>query len=207
MDSTVVLGALFLGGLFIATSVLAAYAILTRSRRTAWKELADRTGLTFHPAGCMGLYGWGSVSGLYRDRGLKLYDHGDSVTESLVDDTKILVAVSCAGDAYFSLGPPMYKSVARRFPPKDWVQTGDAAFDEAFLLRGRPQGFVAAVFSSVELRKDLLRLRPGTGLVLRGQQMALGRNGIEQDVGYLQFLLDLLCDLAERLEQIAETAE
>jgi hypothetical protein len=174
-----------------------------RQRRHPWHELASRTGLTFTPAGCLGLYGWPSVRGQYRGRDLMLYAVGDSVTESLSEDTKIRVAVNHATRAYFSLSPPMWSAVARVFPPKERLLVGDDEFDRAFLLRGRPEGFVAAILAPAELRQRVLGLRPGIGLMLRGTEIWLEEPGLERDVDYLQFVFDLLCDLAERVEETA----
>jgi hypothetical protein len=181
-------------------------SLFVRKHRTAWQEVAERTGLASTPAGWLGLYGWEQVHGLYRGRALRLYSYGDSTMGSLVEDTKIAVAVRNAGDAYFSLSPPMLAGVAKRFPPKEWVLLGDAAFDEGFLLRGRPAGFVAAVLAPAELRQRLLHLRSGTGLVLMGQEIKLQRHGLERDVEYLHFVFDLLCDLAERVEGVARAS-
>ncbi|HSR33270.1 MAG TPA: hypothetical protein VLY63_22110, partial [Anaerolineae bacterium] len=136
-------------------------------------------------------------------RPLKLEPSGEAMIQWLVEDTKLWVAVRNVRDAYFSLTPPLSSIVTKYRPPKARVLIGDAAFDGAFLLRGHPKAFVAEVFSYEELRKRLLRLRPGTGLVLSGQQIWLQRNGLEQDVEYLHFLCDLLCDLAERIEALA----
>lgn len=176
-----------------------------RTYRSGWEELASRTGLTFTPGGCLGLYGGERVHGLYRGRPLRLDTSGDSTLESLVEDTRIRVAVRNAGGAYFSLSPPMLPALARRFPPKEQVLLGDAAFDQGFLLRGRPAEFVAAVLAPADLRQRLLQLRSGTGLVLRAEDLLLQRHGLERDVEYLHFVLDLLCDLAERIEETASS--
>jgi hypothetical protein len=174
-----------------------------RNRRSAWRQLADRTGLTYNPAGCLGLYGWETVHGSYRGRPLKLEPSGESMIQLLVEDTKLWVAVRNVRDVYFSLTPPLSAIVVKYRPPKGRVVLGDTAFDGAFLLRGHPVASVAEVFAREELRERLLRLRPGTGLVLSGQEIWLQRNGFEQDVEYLHFLFDLLCDLAERVEALA----
>ena len=174
-----------------------------RNYRSGWQELASRTGLIFTPGGCLRLYGDERVHGLYRGRPLRLDTSGDSTLESLMEDTRIRVAVRNTGGAHFSLSPPMLPALARRFPPKEQVLLGDAEFDQGFLLRGRPAEFVAAVLAPEDLRQRLLQLRSGTGLVLRAEDLLLQRHGLEQDVEYLHFVLDLLCDLAERIEEIA----
>jgi hypothetical protein len=128
---------------------------------------------------------------------------GDSVTELLSEDTKIRVAVRDAADAYFTLSPPVWLAVAKVIPPKGRVLVGDDEFDQAFLLRGRPEGFVARVFASLDLQQRIPRLRPGTGLMLVGTELWLEEPGLERDIGYLQFAFDLLCDIAERVEETA----
>jgi hypothetical protein len=181
-----------------------AVAVVSRGRRRhPWHELANRTGLTFTPASCLGLYGWPSVHGQYRGRELVLYAAGDSLIESLSDDTKIRVAVKHAPGASFSLSPPMWPAVTRVSPPKGRVLVGDDEFDRAFLLRGRPEEFVATVFASAELRQRTLGLRPGTGLMLGSTEIWMEGPGLERDVDYLQFVFDLLCDLAEEVEATA----
>jgi hypothetical protein len=172
-----------------------------RNYQSAWQELAGRTGLIFTPAGCLGLYGGERVHGLYRGRPVRLDASGDSTVESLAEDTRIRVAVRNKGGAYFSLSPPMLPALARRFPPKEQVLLGDAAFDQGFLLRGKPAEFVAGVLAPEDLRQRLLHLRSGTGLILGAKDLFLQRHGLERDVDYLHFVLDLLCDLAERVEE------
>jgi hypothetical protein len=172
-----------------------------RNYRSGWQELASRTGLTFTPAGCLGLYGSERVHGMYRGRPVRLDASGDSTVESLVEDTRIRVAVRNKGSAYFSLSPPMLPALARRFPPKEQVLLGDAAFDQRFLLRGRPAEFVAEVLAPEDLRQRLLRFRSGTGLILGAEDLLLQRHGLERDVEYLHSVLDLLCDVAERVEE------
>lgn len=125
------------------------------------------------------------------------------MTESLSEDTKIRVTVNPATRAFFRLSPPMWPALARFSTPRERVLVGDDEFDRAFLLRGQPEEIVATVFAPAELRQRVLELRPGTELMLRGTEIWLSEPGLERDVDYLQFVLDLLCDLAERVEEAA----
>ncbi len=178
-------------------------AVKRRPRQHPWHELATRTGLAFTPSGCLGLYGWPSVRGLYRGRELVLYTAGDSLTESLSEDTKIRVEVHPAMYVAFSLSPPMWPPLARVYLPKGRVLVGDDQFDGAFLLRGEPEESVAAVFALAELRQRALGLHAGTRLMLSGMELWLQQPGLERDADYLHFAFDLLCDLAERVEETA----
>ena len=83
------------------------------------------------------------------------------------------------------------------------IQVGDAAFEREFDLHvSKPPTFAPVVLASADLRQRLLSLRWGTIITVIKGRLSVYQAGIERKEAYLQFLLDLLCDLAEVIDGI-----
>jgi hypothetical protein len=83
------------------------------------------------------------------------------------------------------------------------IEIGDPEFDRQFLIKSEPEPFAVALFYRRDmLRYDLLKMPVLWQLVqLRGYELTYTQYGVQRDVRKLHFLLNLLCDLAEAVEQ------
>ena len=191
----VCLGTLALGLLFALW-----FTLYQRRQIEAWPDLAAHTGLTFEPAGCLGWRGWPRVHGRYHGRALELSAQGETLTESVVRNTRIGVAVDNPAGASLTLLMAVAPAAGERSRPRGRIQVGDPAFDGTFLVDSQPPELATSLLAAEALRQRLLRLRKGTSVGLWGQELWLERPGVERDVEALQALFDLVCDLADGVE-------
>jgi hypothetical protein len=195
---------LFLISIILALTFLALALRYIQSRRLAraWQTLAQRTGLDYKPGGCLGLSRRAEVTGHYRNRKLELYTYAPLFTDSVLDETRLVLSVANPLDLDIRLDyMPAWRVINTLLKTRDQVQIGDQAFDAAFTLTSKHPTLVSAVFAAPKLRQRFFRLREYTTLELKQTTLSLERAGRECNTDYLNFCLDLLSDLADAIEQ------
>jgi hypothetical protein len=185
----------------VAILVSAVRYAQTRSQARSWRGLAERTGLSYRR-------GWwleftsSRVFGPYRGRQVELRTEPEHLFDYIFDETRLIVRLHKRTDAF----PRLHRGalggkVVSWFPRRSDIRTGDPQFDQSFIIASRPPGLVSTALASQTLRDRLLRVRDATTIELLEDRVTLVRSGIERDGTHLHFLLDLMVDLAEALEQ------
>jgi len=82
----------------------------------------------------------------------------------------------------------------------DTLKTGDEQIDRRFSISGRSGELAQSIFINFDLRQRILQAR-SFNIEISGQCLTFTQPGIEKDVDYLTYLLDLLCDLASFADQ------
>ncbi len=190
--------------LVIFVFVAIAVVLGIRSRQmlvSAWQEMAARTGLSFEDRGWFRNPG---ISGLYRGRmaafSIFVRRHGRSSTTYM----RVTTSVQVVSGAYLQLTRQGFLSKVGEALGAQDVQIGDAAFDEHFIVKSRPESFAIDLFYARDmLRQNLQPLKAhGLRITLEGGMINYQQIGVLREAVALQSLLDLLCDLAEAVEEI-----
>jgi hypothetical protein len=84
------------------------------------------------------------------------------------------------------------------------ISIGDERFDKTFIAHGNPKAFLVNVLNSPQLRKKILQANwpRGSTLVINGKYLTFEMKDREVAIGGLISLFDLLCDIAEVVEQV-----
>jgi hypothetical protein len=168
-----------------------------RVRLRAWSELAARSGLSLEPGN---LFSPPRVSGAYRGHHLRLDTFSRGTSKNRTTYTRIVVHLDNRAGVRLALyQEDVFNKIGKMFGQKD-VQTGDEEIDRRFMIRCEPEMFAARLFTSINLRSKLLQAR-SLNLSVEGPELYFEQRGAETNGEYLQFLFDMLIDLAEFVER------
>lgn len=173
----------------------------SQTRNAAWQELATRNGLQFEPGGFMT---YPRLSGVYRGHSLLLTNfrrtHGRRNSTTY---TRLTLSLDNRANIQFGLyGENMLSGLGKAFGMQD-VRIGDETVDRRFVIQSQPEQFAAALFASAGLRERLLQTR-SLYLTVKGSELIGQEIGMLTEAEYLQFLFDLLADVAERVDTVHE---
>jgi len=193
--ATTLLPFLLVIGLLVIFGVIA--YLRRQARQQAWGELAARTGLTFESGG---LFSPMRVTGTYRGHPLTL----DTFTRSTGKNSTTYTRIQMGANNPSALSLAIYdenvlSKVGKALGMQD-IQTGDDELDRRFTIKGQPEPMIASLFTSIGLRQKLLQAR-SVHVEVRGQQVYWQQRGAESNADHLQFLFDLLGDLAEAVDR------
>ena len=168
-----------------------------QARQQAWSELAARTGLTFESGG---IFAPMRVAGNYRGRPLTL----DTFTRHNGKNSTTYTRIQLGTNNPCALSLAIYdenvlSKLGKALGMQD-IQTGDDELDRRFTIKGQPEPVIASLLTSVGLRQKLLEAR-SVHVEVKGQQVYWQQRGAESNADYLQFLFDLLSDLAEAVDR------
>ena len=170
-----------------------------QAQQRAWGELAARTGLTFEPGRFFGPVP--HVTGTYRSRPLTLDTFTRGSGKHQHTYTRIVLYVDNPANVYLALyQESVFSKIGKFFGMAD-IQIGDEEVDRRFIIKSKPESFAASLFTSISLRQQLLQARV-LNVEADGRELTFEQVGLLNDVEYLKFLFDLLCQLAERVEQV-----
>jgi hypothetical protein len=173
-----------------------------------WKDLAKIHGMEVTPGS------WstpGSAKGNYRERRLKLktYSHDETnynrsayaLSTKKTWYTHVALSVDNQPNRDMTLWK---KGFADRACKSFGDRIGDERFDNTFIAHGNPEGFLANVLNSPELRKTILKAHwpRGATLMLRNKHLTFEMKAREVDIRGVISLFDLLCDVAEAVEAV-----
>ncbi len=195
--------------LMLSGALLIVERSIIREVVEAWQQLANQTDLTHHPRTGKSLLpslilgDVGRVSGIYQ--GYQVSVDAKRVTPNQPATCVTLeLQQAIEGDLILTY---------RHYPdPYALIEAKLTTFKQAFEIQQQPEHFGDPIITSSSLRARLLRLHQGTTLRIHKTRIELqqqargwsiggpGVHGLEQDVAYLHFLLDLLSDLAEVIE-------
>ena len=175
-------------------------------RERAWRQLAERTGLTCRWRSSFGIPRQGRIRGSYHGRECTL-----STFRELGIELRMRVILSIDNRSQGSI-----RVLCRPRPPG---LNGDGSLRELFsLIESDPEGFVREVFASEGLRRRIQELERSRwsrddyvevdGHMLRFERR-IGRfcdYRVGQHMEHLHGLLDTLCDIAETIEQVSGRA-
>ena len=187
---------LFFAGIFAL--VFGALYFTRQAQQKAWGELAARTGLTFEPGGFFGPVP--RVTGAYRSHSLTLDTFTRGSGKHRHTYTRIVLFVNNQANVYLALYQEgVFSKIGKFFGMQD-IQVGDEEVDRKFIIKSKPENYAASLFTSISLRDQLLKTRT-LNVEVDGRELTFEQMGLLTDVEYLKFLFDLLCQLAERVEQ------
>ena len=180
-------------------------SVKSRRLARAWIELSESTGLEFKPGGWFMVGTSPRVAGDYGGRRLELYCYMSQQDSDTSDYTHLALDVQNPTDASFRLEhAPIVRAIDRLFRRGAETSFADEEFHEVFTVHSDPSDFAPTLLAESELEYHLLHLRENTEIELRGNRLSLERIGLEKDVEYLRFCLDLLSELADAVEHVGE---
>ena len=169
-----------------------------QAQQKAWSDLATQTGLTFEPGGFFGPVP--RVTGIHRGHTLTLDTFTRSSGKHRTTYTRIVLFVDNPANIYLALyQESMFSKIGKFFGMAD-IQIRDEEVDRRFIIKSKPENFAASLFTSISLRQQFLQARV-INVEVDGRELTFEQVGLLNDVEYLKFLFDLLCQLAERVEQ------
>ena len=184
----------------LIVGILVLFAVLAylgrRARQQAWSELAARTGLTFESGG---LFSPMRITGAYRGHALTLDTFTRSSGKSSTTYTRIRMSVNNPSALSLAIYDENVLSKLGKALGMQDVQVGDDELDRRFTFKGQPEPVLASLLTSVGLRQKLLEAR-SVHVEAKGQEVYWQHRGAESNADYLQFLFDLLSDLAEAVD-------
>lgn len=191
-----VLLCLFTAAFFVVISVLG--YLRGQRRNAAWRELAARNGLQFEPGNVLS---YPSVSGQYRGRNLLLKNlrrtHARRRSRTC---TRLTLSVANHANLRFGLyDEDIISGLFTALGAQD-VRTGEEAVDRRFVIKSQPPEFARRLFAVPGLRERLLQTKR-MNLTLEGNELRFEQQGILDDPDTLQFLFDLLTDVAAQVEK------
>lgn len=190
-----VLFCLFVIALFISAAVLG--YLRSQKRNAAWQELASRNGLRFEPGGMLS---YPSVSGMYRGRNLLLKNirrsHGKKNSKTY---TRLVISLENHAGVQFGLYEENVLSGLGQALGMQDVRTGDETVDKRFIIKSQPEEFALRLFTSPGLRERLLQIQP-INLTIKDNELTFEQRGMLSDVDRLQFLLHVLTEVAEHVD-------
>jgi len=190
----------------LVVGMLVIFAVLAyrrrQARQQAWSELAVRTSLTFEPGGLLSPM---RVTGTYRGRPLTLDTYTRSSGKSSTTYTRIRLGVNNPSALSLAIYDENVLSKLGKALGMQDIQVGDDELDRRFTFKGQPQPVIASLLTSIGLRQKLLEAR-SVHVEVKGQEVYWQQRGAESNADYLQFLFDLLSDLAEAVDRAGEDA-
>jgi hypothetical protein len=193
--ATTLLPLLIVVGLLVIFAVLA--YVRHQARRQVWSELAARTGLTFEPGT---LFSPMRIKGNYRGHPLTLDTFTRSSGKSSTTYTRIRLTVNNPSALSLAIyDENVLNKLGKALGMQD-IQTGDEELDRRFIIKGQPEPVIANLFTSIGLRQKLLEAR-SLHVEVKGRELHFEQRGAESNADYIQFLFDLLSDLAEAVDR------
>jgi hypothetical protein len=199
----------------LSLALLIVEGLITQEAAEAWRQFANQTGLTYpKKTGRAFLQRLtsiqifnrdvGQVSGLYQGHQVSVYAKRAAKYKSWTTYMTLELKQNSGGD--LTLTYVHYPD------PYALIEAKLTTFNQAFEIQQQPGHFGDSILTSPSLRTRLLRIHQGTTLRIHKSQIKLqqpvqrggiggpGISGIEQDIAYLRFLLDLLSDIAKTIE-------
>ena len=180
----------------IAAAAVFAFYFIQRSRRQAWSGLAAQTGLAFEG---VGLFSQARVTGMYRGRNIVLETFTTGGKNSKIC-TRVVASVNNAPSIHLKLGEEgILAKIGKKLGGQD-IQTGDAALDRRFLIKGEPDAEIRSLLLASDVRQRLLSLPQLSIEVIEGE-IRYEQYAFEKNAKRLQEVFELLCVLAEEIEK------
>jgi hypothetical protein len=193
------------GVLLMAAGLVGYGTVEMRASRKAWRQLAAQLDLTFESKG------FGNAFGVYRGRHVHIHARR---TASLSDglrgvETVVGVTLEHPIEARFTI------HVERPGVPP--ARVGAEALEEvvtsagrrtSYYVTGQRDAYTRAVSASPGLRRRLAGLREFSAIRVCDASITARqseRSGLERDASYTRFVLDVLSDLAQAVEECGES--
>ena len=185
----------------LLTGLLVVFAVLAyvrrRARQQAWGELATRTGLTFEPGGLLTPM---RITGAYRGHALTLDTYTRSSGKNSTTYTRILLSANNPSALSLAIyDENVLGKIGKALGMQD-IQVGDDELDRRFTFKGQPEPVITGLLTSISLRQKLLEAR-SVNVEVKGREVGWRQRGEESNADNLQFLFDLLSDLAEAVDR------
>lgn len=174
--------------------------IIYRDRRKhtdAWRELALRSGLTFHEPGWF--LGRPRLTGDWHGRAVHIYTR-TSGTPGMGTSPSAYMQMEMAINLTEGTRFTLWERDLLHQPGEQDIRAGDAEFDQRFIVRGYPPELIRRLLMETGLRRSLLGART-LNLETTREHIRYRQLNIETNVETMQSLLSLLFDLAETLER------
>jgi hypothetical protein len=172
-----------------------------RSKRHYWGALAQQTGLECTVRSVL-FSTTVSVSGSYRGYPITMYTPRQG--KGQIISTRIELTVPNRSRATLRMrGPFQGKQVAIDKVTRDLFATVDArqfGDDRRFFMRSQPMHLATTLLAS-PLWQRLLALQTLSNIELENQRLSFEQLGLLYDVEHLRQLLDVLCDMADLMQQ------
>lgn len=192
----------------IALSTLSRYWF-EQGTEKAWGDLGARTGLICRKTGM--LFGYFShLTGTYRNYPVTLYVQERGRLQ--VSSTRIELTLKNPAQVSLRLRGPyepdevnLDNSISNFFEAKNY-RIGDCSF----FIKSKPENLAPSIFAQLNprqksLRDQFLRLKYEINIEIENSKLYFDQVGILNNPEYLHYLLDLVCDLAEAVEQVSQT--
>jgi hypothetical protein len=169
-----------------------------RKHAQAWREIAQRAGLTFHEPSW--ILARPTLSGAWHGRAVRVYTitRGGAGPSNSSTYMRVEMAASPPAGHAFSISERNFFSQLGRSGEE--IPTSDAAFDQRFVARGKPTEFVRRLLSASGLRRLLLQARYVNIETVEGN-LRYQQLNVETNAETMLFLFALLFDLAEAAER------
>jgi hypothetical protein len=167
-----------------------------RARQQMWSELAARTSLTFEPGGVLSPM---RITGTYRGHLLTL----DTFTQRNTY-TRIILSVNNPSALTLAIYDGNVLSKIGKALGKQGIQVGDDELDQRFTFKGQPETVIVGLLTSISLRQKLLEAG-SLHVDVKDRELHFEQRGEESNADRLQFLFDLLGDLAEAIDRAGGT--
>ncbi len=187
---------------FIAIALLIILTVFTygiwskKAQETSWRELASRTGLSFERGGAITRP---ILSGIYQNRRVKVDVHSHSTGykpgSSSYPYTRIQLEVQNQDNSSLAIKEKHHMPLFS----KAGVPVGDPAVDARFSIQSSPNDLGNQLFRATNLHQSILSAR-SFDLELTGVELCLEERGIDKDVDYMIWLLQLLYGVADFIE-------
>jgi hypothetical protein len=193
--------ATFCAPFLVFTAIVVIIVVIARvankNKEQAWRELAARLRIDYEPGK---LFKRAAISGRLRGRSLRMYTHSSGTSQSRTTYTRIDLALDNPENKFFSLGPEgLLSQIGEALGAQD-ITTGDLQFDQRFVVKARPPEVAKRSLYDAMLR-DRLSQAHAMRVTTHGPILRHTKLGVETDVDYSLWLIELLLDLAEAIEE------
>jgi hypothetical protein len=153
----------------------------------------------------------GTAEGVYRGRSLsyKTYSHGktnyNASAYALSAKQNWYTQITLSLNNHPGRGITLWKKgLTDRAIKQLGDQIGDEHFDQQFFVHASPKRFLNIMLDSSTLRKKILQAHwpRGTTLSIKGNQLTFEMKDREMEITGVISLFDLLCDVAEAVEEV-----
>lgn len=204
-----------LGGLLLFAVTLIGWVTVIgpRLHERKWRTLAEKLGLTYHPRNSLEKGSPATVTGVYRNRPIKLttLETTDNVMLRNVFELILTIEVKNPANSSFKwrkLGK-IDMGVSRTLGQ---TGTGDTEFDRSFVVaQSDPKDLATQLLKQGNLGQTVSRMAKGsreTNIALQEKNLSFREengyfSGIETDLERLTFLIEAMVDLAEAIDDIS----
>ena len=162
------------------------------ARAQRWRLFASQTGLIFEPGG---LGKEMRVSGNYRGHRVVLdtfsHDTGYSAGSHSYPYTRINIEITNRTNIELRI-----QEKKLLFLPKNTLEIGNEQIDKRYTISGQSSEVARGIFADPNLRQRILQAH-SFNVEVNSSQLIFSQPGIETNLDYLVFLLDLMCDLTD----------